>query len=289
MSHNAMSTTTTTTTTSVGKDATGCFQNIRQILISRGIPQQGADIILSSWRQSTKKQYGSYIKKWFSFCDREQVDKFDPDIISVVKFLSHLFSNGTRYSGVNTARSAISSIKGVLKNKDIGNNVLITRFMKGIFNKKPSLPRYGVTWNVSSVLQYLNNMNNYECSIRELSMKLASLLLLATGQRCQTLLCLDTRNIEFGGSYIKIRIGDLLKQSRPSYHLQELYIEPFDSNVNLCVIKCLDCYLQRTASYRKHSVLLLSTVKPHKPASKGYYIELDTGSAQAKWNRSKNL
>ena len=187
--------------------------------------------------------------------------------MNVVTFLSQLFLKGLGYSGINTARSAISSVVGVLQNRDIGNHVLIRRFMKGIFHKKPSLPRYSVTWNVSTVLKYLSGLDNNQCSMRALSQKLAMLLLLSTGQRCQTLLCLDTRNIELNISHVKIRIGDLLKQSKPASHLGEIYIQSFD-NRNLCVVSCLYSYINRTASYRKHSVLFLSSIKPYKPASR---------------------
>ena len=31
-------------------------------------------------------------------------------------------------------------------------------------------------------------------------------------------------------NYVKFRFGDLIKQSRPSFHLDELYIEAFKAN-----------------------------------------------------------
>lgn len=70
------------------------------------------------------------------FCDMEKANKFDPSIKEVLKFLSELFSVKIGYSGVNTAKSAISSLVSVISNKDIGSHVLVKRFMKGIFNKK---------------------------------------------------------------------------------------------------------------------------------------------------------
>lgn len=67
------------------------------------------------------------------FCDREKANKFDPSIKEVLKFLSELFSVKIGYSGINTAKSAISSLVSVISNKDIGSQVLVKRFMKGIF------------------------------------------------------------------------------------------------------------------------------------------------------------
>ena len=42
----------------------GVFQDIRRHLRSHGIPEKAASVIIASWRNSTKKQYGSYLKKW---------------------------------------------------------------------------------------------------------------------------------------------------------------------------------------------------------------------------------
>ena len=39
---------------------------------------------------------------------------------------------------------------------EIGKEPLIKHFMKGTFNLKPSLPRYGNTWNAQTVIQYLD-------------------------------------------------------------------------------------------------------------------------------------
>ena len=182
--------------------------------------------------------------------------------------MSELFSAGIGYSGINTAKSAISSIVNVISNKDIGNHVLVTRFMKGIFNKKPSLPRYNVTWNVALVLKHLSSVDNNSCSLRNLSKKLVMLLALTTGQRCQTLLAIDIRNVDLEDDCVKIRIGNLLKQSSPSNHFHEIFIESFTSNLSLCVVKCLKSYLCKTLELRSGSSVFISTIKPYKPASR---------------------
>ena len=202
------------------------------------------------------------------FCDREKIDKFNPDINCVLKFLSHLFSCGIGYSGINTAKSAISSLVGVISNRDIGTHVLIKRFIRGIFIRKPSLPRYNVTWDVALVLKHLETVNSHSCSLRDLSKKLAMLLALTTGQRVQTLCAVDIRNMEMDMNYVKIRFGDLLKQSRPSFHLNELYIEAFKANYSLCVVGNILRYLEVTLPLRKGYSLFISTIKPYNSVSR---------------------
>lgn len=208
------------------------------------------------------------VLKWLSFCEQREIDKFNPSINDVLLFLSDLFSSGIGYSAINTAKSALSSVIGIVSNTDIGSHLLIKRFMKGIFNKKPSLPRYNVTWPVSTVLSYLESVDNYSCSLRDISKKLVTLLALTTGQRVQTLCAIDIRNLELSSDYLKVRIGDLLKQSKPGNHLQELYIESFPPNSSLCIIKCLSRYVDMTESLRKTTKLWISTIKPHNEASK---------------------
>lgn len=84
--------------------------------------------------------------------------------------------------------------------------------MKGTFNKISSLLRYNVTWPVSSVLSFLESMDDNSCSLRELSKKLVTLLALTTGQRVHTLCAIAIRNIDLRSDNIKIRTGELLKQ-----------------------------------------------------------------------------
>ena len=76
----------------------------------------------------------------------------------LLKFLLELFEQGLGYSALNTAKSAVSSVVHVLNNVQLGEHVLIRRFIKGVFQIKPSLPRYNCTWEVDIVLNYLKNM-----------------------------------------------------------------------------------------------------------------------------------
>ena len=39
----------------------------------------------------------------------------------------------------------------------IGNSLLIKRFLKGLFELKPPLPRYSFVWDVNIVLNFLSN------------------------------------------------------------------------------------------------------------------------------------
>ena len=103
-------------------------------------------------------------------------------------------------------------------------------------------------------------------------MKVAILIVLTTGQRCQTLVAMNLRNMDVNrGNHVEIRIGELLKQSKPQHHLEELYIEAFKNNPSICVVNALNalnCYNKKTSRLRKDSNLFIITQKPYSPASK---------------------
>jgi len=62
-----------------------------------------------------------------------------------LEFLTSLYRQGLGYSAINTARSVLSAIITLGDKTTFGEHPLVTCFMKGIFELKPSLPRYTVT------------------------------------------------------------------------------------------------------------------------------------------------
>ncbi|VDH89896.1 Hypothetical predicted protein [Mytilus galloprovincialis] len=251
------------------KHEIGGFQDLRNKMCEGGVSAEAADIIINSWRDSTKKQYGTYIKKWLLFCDKEKTDRFDPSVNSVLKFLLELHLNGLGYSAVNTAKSAVSSFVYLITNVQIGKHFHVKQFMKGIFNKKPVLPRYNCTWNVEMVLSLLKTWNK-DITLKNITFKLAMLLALTTGQRMQSIFLIDIRNLELDTYSVKIRYGDLLKQTRPGYQLPEIFIEAFKPDYRICVVHTLHEYLERTNKLRLNNTqLFLSFQKPYKPVKKG--------------------
>lgn len=74
---------------------------------------------------------------------------------------------------------------------------------------------------------------------------------------------IDIRNIEISENSVKIRIGNLLKHSRPGTHLQELILKSFPENEKLCIVKNLSKYIRQN-----ETVLLVSYIKPYSKVSK---------------------
>ena len=97
------------------------------------------------------------------------------------------------------------------------------------------------------------------------------LLALLTGQRTQTIHCLDINHMDISDKKCTFYLTSLHKQSRPGKHPKPIELEAFDQEHSLCIIRHLRTYIEKTSVHRtdaKRCQLLLSFQKPFKPVSK---------------------
>ena len=91
-------------------------------------------------------------------------------------------------SAISTAKSAIASFVTCTDEKNLHDNGDLKRFMKGIFSLRPPSPKYGITWDVDAVLQFLKTLFPLDkLSLKELTLKSVCLAALVSGQRAQSL------------------------------------------------------------------------------------------------------
>ena len=103
---------------------------------------------------------------------------------TVLEFLTEQFESGCGYSSLNTARCALSAIGIVRDGFAIGSHPIIIRFMKGVFNLKPTRARYSEIWDVNKVLLYLQSLSPIaKLSLKMLTLKLAMLIALTFASR----------------------------------------------------------------------------------------------------------
>ena len=225
---------------------------------------------MASWRSGTTKQYQTYLSKWQEFCNEHELDTFEPGIENAIEFLVTLYSSGLGYSAINTARSALSTLLVSQSGVKFGEHPLVCRYMKGMFQLRPALPKYSDIWDVNVVLNYLKTFAEAaSLSLKDLTIKLNILLFLTTGQRGQTIHKIDINYIRELPNGYRITIQEKLKHTKPGKHLAPLDLLDFPEGPSLSVTLHLQEYLKRTNSYRgEHSQLLLSYVKPFKPVSK---------------------
>jgi len=197
-----------------------------------------------------------------------QFDTLQPTVSTLLTFLQSSYEDGSGHSTLGTLRSVVALLAPLLDGKTIGEDKLVMRFMKGVSKLRPPKPRYKYTWDPSPVLTYLSSIGPLDSiTLQLLSEKLLVLLALCTGQRMQTLHAIDIRHIENLPNGVQIRVDKLLKTSKPGAVQPCLYLPRFDSESQLCPVRTLTEYLNRTQGFRtgeKHQ-LFLSLTGNHKP------------------------
>ena len=154
-------------------------------------------------------------------------------------------------------------------NEKFGDHSLVVRCMKGIFELKPSLPKYEIL-DVRVVLDYLKTFGaSSALPLNELTLKLTMLLCLTTGQRGQTIHKFDINYIQDLDDRFRISLHEKLKQTKPGRHLEPTELLSFPEDKELCVVQHLRECIHRIDPLRKgHSQLLLSYVKPFKQVAR---------------------
>ncbi|XP_068723943.1 uncharacterized protein [Montipora capricornis] len=248
------------------------MQSVRQSLVEHGISPQVANVIMSSWRSSIVKQYDVFLDKWSTFCLSRQNSFMRAPVSLVLDFLHDLYDKGYSYSSLNTARSAISALC-TADNTDVSQNIgkhpLICRFLKGVFNEIPPIPKFQEVWPVEQVLDYLEQLTPlHSLKLKDLTMKLVMLIALVTGQRCQTLSYLDIsgEHMKKFPTYFSFSLSGHLKQDKPGRVFGNVRLFQYPKET-LCVYTTLERYIEVTQSLRKSSKLLISYIKPHNEVS----------------------
>lgn len=224
---------------------------------------------MQSWRSGTTTQYQTYHKKWESFCCQRHINPLQATLQDGINSLGDLFATGVGYSCINTARSALSSIIVLPGSVHFGSHPLVTGFVKGVFETRPSLPRYKEIWDVNSVLKVLETWTlGVELSLRDMSWKLTMLIALLSGQRVQTLKALPLNSMTLTANKCVFMIDTPLKTTWPGKHLGQIEFLAYGRDRNLCVVQHLQAYIDRTSHLRGETdQLLIGYQKPHKPVS----------------------
>ena len=236
----------------------------RAITLSiEGLNQNTQDLILESWKLNTSKQYSVHLNKWDTYCSQHNISPKFASVTDGLNFLSQCYYNGYSYSALNTARSALSTVILLPSAVTFGSHPLVARLMKGAFNKRPSLPKYSSTWDINTVLQYLEQKPLESISLKDLTFKTVMLLSLLSGQRIQTLQRVKVDNISFRERGCEIYIDTLLKTTRPGRHLKPIILEKYDVK-SLCVVSHLQEYISMTKILRQNEEhLFIQLQKPH--------------------------
>ena len=149
------------------------------------------------------------------------------------------------------------------------NHLWYTDFSKGFLILGQPLPRYVTTWDVTKVFTFIKSKPALtNCDLKTPPHILVILLCLTTGQRDQTIKCLNLDYIKISGDKVVLFVPETLKTTRPGHHLPPIELNTFKDS-ELCVVAHLKPHIKMTAPFRITGInqLLLSFVRPHKPIS----------------------
>ena len=128
----------------------------------------------------------------------------------------------------------------------------------GVFQARPSLPRHSTIWDVGVVFKLLRKWSPAKClSRKQISLKMAMLLLLLSAERGQTVLSFDIRNMTVKKGKVIFYVVELTKTSRPGAHKTAVELPAYAPDRRLCVVTYLKEYLSRTEDRNNHTQLLV--------------------------------
>ena len=224
----------------------------------------------ASWRPNTESTYSSGWDQWVGWASLHGVQEHSPGIADVLNYLSTLFEKGRKYRTINCARSILSSTLLPIDGFPVGKHPMVTRLMKGVFNKRPPTKLLFPSWSVKQVLVMLSSWSPAKSlSFKLLTYKCVMLLALVTGKRASSIsqLSLKQGYLEIGESTVVLQPLGLEKTTRPGHTAAPIVIEAYNQAPEICPVYYLKAYIIRSKELRKSDTLFVSINKPHNKVS----------------------
>lgn len=147
-------------------------------------------LLESAWRQSSLKTYKSAWNRWRSWSKGKcPTDNPEPnDIANFIFYLHNSLRLAPRTIAVH--KSVVLTFANPLNSEKLASHPVIKQLMKAVSLTRPP-SRKPSTWNVSTLIEYLQHYNINVESIFQTSRHVAALLLLCSGRRIHDLTLLD--------------------------------------------------------------------------------------------------
>ena len=171
---------------------------------------------------------------------------------------------------MNTARSALSCLLKSFNRVPFGSHPVVSRFLKGVFESRPTVPRYTEAWDVGEVLSYLQKIPNSEdVSLKDLTLKTVMLVSLVSAQRGQTIHYLNLDDMISSETSITFMLKKPIKQSKLGVKPLVVTFSLYPVDPSICVVTTLRANLARTIDKRcDNKQLFISFLKPFKSVSR---------------------
>jgi hypothetical protein len=247
-----------------------------------GWSEKSASCVSFGYAKSTVNTYNVYIRRYQVFCKTNHVD-FPCEFPSILAdFLTEVASRSLKPKGV--LNMAVCSLKAYFKALDLSVNVFaleIDLLVIGLIKSGTSVPAARThAMPVDSFVSLFNSwLSNDRLSLKDLRAKSIALLSLSvmlrpsdiaprsvlydpTTKKIQNVL-FTTEQIKFleDGSMKVVLFGIKNDTSRTGFEV----MVPAHSDINLCPVKCLKMYIDRTHVFRDKRLkpVFLSLVRPY--------------------------
>ena len=152
-------------------------------------------------------------------------DPMCPTLVTALEFLHVLRIRSLGYSFLNSVRRMLFSF-ATIEGCNAGKHPLVSRYMKGVYNSNPSLPKRPFIWDAGAVVKCLSFV--IPKSLFDISRKLASLWAILCGQcEREILSVMDIWKLHNGhnGNFLIIRTGNKFKTTSIKFHVGEMKMQ----------------------------------------------------------------
>ena len=265
-----------TSSTGGGTDVPSRMAYLRQGFAVQGFSARVTNILLQSWWEHTHTAYyNSAWKKWCSWCVTKQVNPLSAPLADIMEFLTDNFELGLQYRTLNTLHSAISMTHSRVDDCTVGTHPLVVRLLKGMFNKRPPVPRYTGSWKVTSVVESLKRSSE-ELTLLQLSKKVVTLMALSNADRCSDLAALDRDYIRWTLTGVQFTVVQLTKTQRTGPP-RTVFYSALQDDPDICPVSNIRRYIEMTTPHVNN----MKTPKPvfitSQEGSSSYSRTLDKG------------
>ena len=162
-----------------------------------------------------------------------------------------------------------------MEGRPLGEHRDVCRFLKGINNERPPVPRYCTTWDISAVLDFVKSLGeNQALSDKNITLKLSLLLAITSAHRGAELQQLKVSLMNLHEDFVDFSFSGKHKTSKQGKKNITSKFHVFTEDQRVCPVSCLRYYLDRSKIWRYQGdnliqeQLFLSYIKPHKAVSK---------------------
>ena len=213
------------------------------------------ELISGATRRKTKIKYECVVRKWHKYCERDGLD-VQATTNTFLNFLGEEFDRNLGHSYIRGYTAALAPYIG---NVDPS---LRKKLMRGIYNRRPSKPRYSAIWDVDIVLSYVGAMITDK--FMDLTLKTVALFMLLSGSRVNMLSHFKVSNMTLTDTECTFVFNDVLKTDHPS---KQIIYRAYPSDKSLCPVKCMLEYLNARGEKSSSDHIFIITRRPFSPAS----------------------